>query len=292
MRSNEIYEQFGEKFFEHCMSSGFEKIMLCLGGNLRDFLCGLDNLHEQLLFTFPGMQAPSFRVESKQGSEVMIVYYYSVRHGLQYMVVGMIKAAAKRLYQSSVDVVVDTYDEEESCTKLVVRPTDFSGAAKILPRRRQSRMVREDCQVAAYKSTIGTTTFCKAVPFHIVFDREMVVFQAGISMKRVLPSLVIGRTKLFEILEIVRPHVKVDFDSILSRPNSIFLLKTNEGVLDSSTLSTVSKDDIEGIESPTMRFKGQMLHLEESDSICFLCSPMVLNLDGLNEKGKCTSFFV
>ena len=111
-------------------------------------------------------------------------------------------------------------------------------------------------------------------------------------MKRVLPSLVIGRTKLFEILEIVRPHVKVDFDSILSRPNSIFLLKTNEGVLDSSTLSTVSKDDIEGIESPTMRFKGQMLHLEESDSICFLCSPMVLNLDGLNEKGKCTSFFV
>lgn len=285
MRSNEIYEQFGEKFFEHCMSSRFEKILQCLGGNLRDFICGLDNLHEQLLFQFPGMQAPSFRVDSKHGSEVLIVYYNSVRNDLQYMVVGMLKAVAKRMYQSHVDVVVDSCNEYDDCTKFIVRPTDFSGAVKILPKRRQSRMVREDCQVAAYKSTISSKTFCKAIPFHIVFDREMVVFQAGISMRRVLPSLVVGRTKVSEILEIVRPHVNIDFNSILSRPNSMFLLRTNEGVLDSSTLSTISQDDIERIESPSMRFKGQMLYLEETDNICFLCSPMVLNLDGLNEKG-------
>lgn len=268
------------------MSSRFEKILHCLGGNLRDFICGLDNLHEQLLFQFPGMQAPSFRVDSKHGSEVLIVYYNSVRNDLQYMVVGMLKAVAKRMYQSYVDVVVDSCNDYDDCTKFIIRPTDFSGAVKILPKRRQSRMVREDCQVAAYKSTISSKTFCKAMPFHIVFDREMVVFQAGISMRRVLPSLVVGRTKVSEILEIVRPHVNIDFNSILSRPNSMFLLKTNDGVLDSSSLSTISQDDIERIESPSMRFKGQMLYLEETDNICFLCSPMVLNLDGLNEKGK------
>ena len=286
MRRNELLEQFGEKFFEHCFSTEFAKILHCMGGNLKDFLSGLDNLHEQLLFRYPGMQAPSFRVESQHGSDVLTVYYYSVRNGLQYMVVGLIKTIAKQLYQSSVDVVVDSYDEDEGCSKLLVRPTDISGALKILPRRRQSRMVKEDCQVAAYKATLGTTTFCKAVPFHIMFDREMIVFQAGISMRRVLPSLMVGRTKVNEILEIVRPPIKTNFDDILSRTNSVFLLKTKEGALDSSMLSTVSEDDMQRIESPTMRFKGQMLYLEEADCVCYICSPMVLNLDGLNEKGK------
>ena len=279
-------EQFGQKFFEHCNASGWKKILPCLGGNLKDFLSGLDNLHEQLLVRYPGMQAPSFRVESKQGSDALAVFYYSIRKGLQYMAVGMIKAVAKTLYHSEVDVVIDSYDEDEGYTKFFVRPKDFTGAMRLLPGRRQSRMVREDCQVAAYKSTIGTLTFCKAIPFHIMFDRNMVIFQAGISMRRVLPTLVVGRTKLHEILEIVRPPVRDEFDAVLSRTNSIFLLKTVEGTLDSSTLSTVTEDDIERIESPTMRFKGQMLYLEESDCICYLCTPMVLNLDGLNEKGK------
>ena len=285
IKRNELMEQFGAKFFEHCHSSGWKKILPCLGGNLKDFLSGLDNLHEQLLVRYPGMQAPSFRVETKQGSDVLTVFYYSIRDGLHYMVVGMIKAAAKQLYQSDVDVTIDCYDGEEGCTKFLVRPKNFTGAIKLLPRRRQSRMVREDCQVAAYKSTIGTLTFCKAIPFHIMFDRNLVIFQAGISMRRVLPTLVVGHTTLHEVFEIVRPPIGDKFDAILSRTNSVFLLKTREGILDSTTLSTVSEDDRESIESPTMRFKGQMLYLDESDCICYLCSPMVLNLDGLNEKG-------
>jgi guanylate cyclase soluble subunit beta len=279
-------EQFGQRFFEHCNSSGWKKILPCLGGNLKDFLSGLDNLHEQLLVRYPGMQAPSFRVESKQGSDILTVFYYSIREGLQYMVVGMIKAAAKQLYQSDVDVAIDSYNADEGWTKFLVAPKDFTGAIKLLPRRRQSRMVREDCQVAAYKSTIGTMTFCKAIPFHVMFDRNLVIFQAGISMRRVLPTLVVGRTTLHEVFEIVRPPIGDEFDAILSRTNSVFLLKTREGILDSTTLSTVSEDDKESIESPTMRFKGQMLYLDESDCICYVCSPMVLNLDGLNEKGN------
>ena len=278
-------EQFGEKFFEHCCASGLEKVLRCMGGNLKDFLSGLDNLHEKLLFRFPGMQAPSFRVESTHGSEVLTVYYYSVRSGLQYMVVGMLKAVSAKLFTSAIDVVVESFNEEEGCTKLVVRPTDMFADARIMPRRRQSRMVREDCQVAAYQSSIGTATFCKAIPFHIMVNRNMIIFQAGISMRRVLPTLVVGRTKLKDIFEIVRPAVPSNFNAILSRSNSVFLMKTKEGMLDSSSLSTVSEDDKGTIESPTMRFKGQMLYLEESNSICYLCSPMVLNLDGLNEKG-------
>lgn len=286
MKQNELMEQFGQKFFEHCNSSGWKKILPCLGGNLKDFLSGLDNLHEQLLVRYPGMQAPSFRAESQQGSDVLTVYYYSMRDGLHYMAMGMVKAAAKQLYKIEVDVVLDGFDKEAGCAKLLVRPKDFAAAIKLLPRRRQSRMVREDCQVGAYKSAIGTITFCKAIPFHIMFDRNLIIFQAGISMRRVLPTLVVGRTALRDVFQIVRPPIQDEFGAILSRSNSIFLLKTVEGLLDSSTLSAISEDDIERIESPTMRFKGQMLYLEESDCICYLCTPMVLNLDGLNEKGN------
>lgn len=34
-----------------------------------------------------------------------------------------------------------------------------------------------------------------------------------------------------------------------------------------------------------MRLKGQMVHIVESDLIIFLCSPRVLNLDDLNQRG-------
>lgn len=273
-------------FFEHCNSSGWKKILSCLGGNLSDFLSGLDNLHEQLLVRFPGMQAPSFRVETQQGMDVLTVYYYSIRVGLQYMAIGMIKAAAKHIYQTDIDIIIDSYEEDEGCTKFLLRPKNFMGGVKLLPQRRQSRRIEEDCGVAEYKFSIKVSTFCRAVPFHFMFDRNMVIFQAGISMQRVLPALQVGRTTIDEVFEIVRPPVSSKFESILSRINSIFLLKTNEGALDSSTLSTVSEDDKKRIESPTMRFKGQMLYLEESDCFCYLCSPIVLNLDGLNEKGE------
>jgi guanylate cyclase soluble subunit beta len=119
-----------------------------------------------------------------------------------------------------------------------------------------------------------------------MFDRNMVIYQSGISVCRVLPGVKVGRSKFQDIFETVRPPIKLTFDIILDFINKVFIVKTKEGLLDSASLTTVTEDDFGKLESPTMRFRGQMLYLPESDSVVFLASPSVVNLDGLNEKGN------
>ena len=50
----EIWEMFGETFFEFCEESGYDKILRVLGATLKDFLQNLDALHDHLSTIYPG----------------------------------------------------------------------------------------------------------------------------------------------------------------------------------------------------------------------------------------------
>ncbi len=53
----------------HLGQYGYDRILRVLGRHLRDFLNGLDNLHEYLRFSYPHLKPPSFfcEYESKHG---------------------------------------------------------------------------------------------------------------------------------------------------------------------------------------------------------------------------------
>ncbi|KAG0413388.1 hypothetical protein HPB47_009472 [Ixodes persulcatus] len=55
-------EALGCHFLYFCQQHGYDHILRVLGSNLTDFLTNLDNLHDHLASTYPGMSAPSFRV--------------------------------------------------------------------------------------------------------------------------------------------------------------------------------------------------------------------------------------
>lgn len=44
---------------------GYDRVLSVLGRHVRDFLNGLDNLHEYLKFSYPRMRAPSFICENE-----------------------------------------------------------------------------------------------------------------------------------------------------------------------------------------------------------------------------------
>lgn len=65
---------------------------------MRDFLNGLDNLHEYMRYTYPRMRPPSFYVE-KETAEGLILHYRSRRRGFVHYVVGQITEVLKVLGQ-------------------------------------------------------------------------------------------------------------------------------------------------------------------------------------------------
>lgn len=69
---------------------GYDRVLSVLGRHMRDFLNGLDNLHEYLKFSYPRMRAPSFicENETKQG---LTLHYRSKRRGFVYYTMGQIR---------------------------------------------------------------------------------------------------------------------------------------------------------------------------------------------------------
>lgn len=67
----EFFDQMGVHFVGFVGQYGYDRVLSVLGRHVRDFLNGLDNLHEYLKFSYPRMRAPSFicENETRQGEQ-------------------------------------------------------------------------------------------------------------------------------------------------------------------------------------------------------------------------------
>ena len=261
-------------FFDFCQESGYEKILLALGSTTRDFLQNLDTLHDHLQSVYPGMRAPSFSCTERPQDGATILHYYSEREGLEYIVIGLVKTVAKKLYDSEVDV------------EIYKTKADGIDHVQFLITSKETNEQKESGNIESFESTfckepkISPDSFCKAFPFHLMFDRNMQIMQAGKSIARILPKIHEDiDCRLTDLFNMVRPHMDFSFNSILSHVNTIYVLRTKEEVM-----PKVSGPDGEHTAA-TFRLKGEMVSVPEADAILFICSPSVMNLDDLNRKG-------
>lgn len=90
MPEKEFMDQMGVCFVSFVSQYGYDRVLSVLGRHMRDFLNGLDNLHEYLKFSYPRMKAPSFicENETKQG---LTLHYRSKRRGFVYYTMGQIR---------------------------------------------------------------------------------------------------------------------------------------------------------------------------------------------------------
>lgn len=86
----EFFDQMGVHFVGFVGQYGYDRVLSVLGRHMRDFLNGLDNLHEYLKFSYPRMRAPSFicENETRQG---LTLHYRSKRRGFVYYTMGQIR---------------------------------------------------------------------------------------------------------------------------------------------------------------------------------------------------------
>ena len=259
-----VSQLFGEKFYELVQDSGYEDLLKLLGGTFKDFLDNLDSFHSHLGTTYSRMQPPSFRCSHKLNEDTgllmadkMVLHYYSERIGLEGLVMGMVKAAARELYQLRVDISIyklKLVDQGIDHTEFLItvlgaaEPTlslssssALVEASNLQDSSTRLRLYEDDNfsyknvkQLAHSANTdkVSPAVFAQALPFHLIFTRDLVIQQAGTSVLRIIPVLNSKKNvRLTEVMNILEPKClrsKLNFDNILKYSNSIYVFRPDE----------------------------------------------------------------
>lgn len=133
-------------------------------------------------------------------------------------------------------------------------------------------------------------TLCECLPFHFIFKRNFRIIEMGNSLKRyvVRDNNLIKSNKLMfsDMFIISRPIIELNFETILTFGNHLFLLTTREEYIRNRDKRNgeqkqrrFSLTDSTAVRYPKLRLKGQMISLPAFDSILFLGSPKVESID-------------
>nr|CAH0110411.1 unnamed protein product [Daphnia galeata] len=268
---HEFMALMGEYFVDFVGQYGYDRVLSVLGRHMRDFLNGLDNLHEYLKFSYPRMRAPSFFCENET-STGLTLHYRSKRRGFVHYTMGQIKQVGKEIYKLD-DVDITIIKEEMSFDMHVVTfNLKFDNRAFST----LTALDRED-QCLPLKASI----FIDIFPFCILFGSDMIIRNIGNSLAHILPEL-IGQD-ISEFFDLTRPLVDFKFSSILKRTNNIFELVSHKSLAIGGP-SEIGNADCED-SSRKIHLKGQMLYMEEWKMIVFLGTPQMNDLDAMIRVG-------
>ncbi|XP_074860705.1 guanylate cyclase soluble subunit beta-2-like [Carettochelys insculpta] len=120
---------------------------------------------------------------------------------------------------------------------------------------------------------IDTKTFCNGLPFHIVFDEELRIKQAGVSIQKIVPGLQTMGIRLDQYFSIVHPEVTFTISSVQKFINSQFVFRTKREMMPESWK-----------QRPMLELRGQMMWMESLQCMLYLCSPLLRTLHELEER--------
>ncbi|XP_053312031.1 guanylate cyclase soluble subunit beta-2-like [Spea bombifrons] len=115
--------------------------------------------------------------------------------------------------------------------------------------------------------------FCNEFPFHIVFDKQLKVKQAGVNIQKIVPGIQIMDIKLDEYFTIVHPQVTFTITNIQMFLNSQFVLKTRREMMPESWKY-----------HPMLELRGYMIWMESIQCMLYMCSPKLRSLQELEDR--------
>ncbi|CAK1541026.1 unnamed protein product [Leptosia nina] len=274
----EFMDQMGVYFVGFVSQYGYDRVLSVLGRHMRDFLNGLDNLHEYLKFSYPRMRAPSFicENETRQG---LTLHYRSKRRGFVYYAMGQIREVARHFYHKEMRIEL-LREELLFDTVHVTFQLTFDNRAFTLA---SLAMTREEKHLP-----ISASALFEIFPFCIVFGSDMVVRSIGNSLMVILPDLV-GK-KITNWFDLVRPLIAFKFQTILNRTNNIFELVTVEAVMHEKAPDRRNEllrlsDESDCTTEENLRLKGQMIYMDNWRMMMYLGTPVMPDLSALVSTG-------
>lgn len=211
----EVLEDLGIIFVTFIGQYGYDGVLKVLGRHLRDFLNGLDNLHEYLRFSYPKLKPPSFFCvnESRTG---LTLHYRSRRHGFIHYVKGQIKEVARQFYHTECEIEIVSEFFQEGMVNVIVR-LHFDNRAY-----RNPNAYKDANQVEALP--VPSEVFFEVFPFNLVFNRGLKIRNIGDGLKAVMPQIVgVGVADIFYL---TRPLVNFTWESVMMHTNNVFEIVT------------------------------------------------------------------
>ncbi|XP_041419317.1 guanylate cyclase soluble subunit beta-2 isoform X1 [Xenopus laevis] len=137
----------------------------------------------------------------------------------------------------------------------------------------RGRMLRGFRPVYPKALWVDVETFCKGLPFHIVFDEELRVKQAGVSVQKIVPGLQTTGIRLDQYFSTVHPEVTLTISNVRKFINSQFVFQTKRDMMPESWR-----------DRPMLELRGQMIWMEKLECMLYLCSPLLRTLHELEER--------
>ena len=199
---DEIMEELGVYFVTFVSGFGYDSMLKVQGRGLRDFLEGMDNLHEYLRLTYPKMKSPSFQC-SDETRDGLTLHYRTKRKGFLYYVKGQLRQVAKVFYQTQVEIEIKKCQMDKNGTYVIMR-LHFDN--RHFSKTRVSEVEHME------NVPMDPQLFYTAFPFHIIFDRNMVVRHIGSSLNTVYSN--VAGQRIDAMFSIVRPTMELTFKNV------------------------------------------------------------------------------
>ena len=204
---------------------GYEKLLLCLGDGLVEFLTSLNNLHLSLSSLSPAMSAPAFRCSDETPTSVKL-HYTSTRPALWPIVKGIVLQCGESLFKHPVTCeLIAGRDPAEG-----IEPCDHEIFLVTFPEQPRRLGALSAAAAGARDATLSLAPalFHSIFPCHILVDKELNMLQLGSLAARVLPGLRRGGS-LCDVLSLRHPHCGMTAAAMLAETDSIFLFVCKGG---------------------------------------------------------------
>ncbi|XP_063298577.1 guanylate cyclase soluble subunit beta-2-like [Pelobates fuscus] len=137
----------------------------------------------------------------------------------------------------------------------------------------KGKMLRGFLPVYPNNLWVDVKTFCNGLPFHIVFDEELRIKQAGVSIQKIVPGIQIMGIRLDQYFNTVHPEVTLTISNVRKFINSQFVFRTRREMMPESWKNR-----------PMLELRGQMIWMESLQCMLYLCSPLLRSLHELEER--------
>eukprot|EP00049_Salpingoeca_infusionum_P000048 m.36766 g.36766 ORF g.36766 m.36766 type:complete len:1076 (+) comp10036_c0_seq1:827-4054(+) len=216
---NDVILGMGRVQLDNFTKHGYRPLIESLGASFYECLQHIDILHQNLVNSYPGMTAPSFRPElSPEG--VLYLHYYSSRPGLWPYATALLKSVATDIYK--IDVEFEHYQkksEGHNHDMFIVHmpPKGFGERQEDKLKKAADKFATFDCDAE---------TFNVLFPWHMEINRKMEVVGMGSLLEaRMHSELDTSQTPhLHDIVKIKQPAlIKQTFDALKERNHDNFM---------------------------------------------------------------------
>ncbi|ELR15845.1 heme NO binding domain containing protein [Acanthamoeba castellanii str. Neff] len=265
-KPEDLLEQVGYWFIVYLhKKTSYGQLLEMIGSDLGEVLSQINKLHAHLLKVahFPTIMSPTFKVTHRKGNSMRLHYTpgKESRQGLSPLVVGLVKGlGAELLKLKEVTVTQIKTKEADGIDVLFVEwKTDTEGDGH---EAGASESTTTATQKAPLKHGLNAKSLGRLFPFHIMFDKECNIVQAGPALQRIVPLETGDAMSQFFTIKEPEACAFPNFKTIYSHRK-----------LSPFTLGHAYDDDT------TFLLHGEMVWCQGKQTVCFACSPVLNSIE-------------